>query len=189
MRELLFIYDTEVNWASTTHGRRGAYNVGVSGGITGLKGELDKLVADGKTFERVMFYTHGNVGAIFFGDERNNRQIDVSVLPALQKYNVLFPFFCRMYFAGCNVADGDEGWQFLATAGRVFFPKRGGVTFGWTSKGFFDGGNLIKLLAPLPSLALSGHEDHLWGDARYVFTGPGGVTVQRWSESAVASMI
>ena len=166
MSELLFIYDTEVNWASTTHGRRGAFNVEVSGGIKGLKNQLDKLVSDRKTFERVMFYTHGNTGKIFFGDD----DINVSNLADLQKYNVLFPFFGRMYFAGCNVADGEDGWRFLEAAGRVFFPTRGGVTFGWTSKGFFDGGNLITLLSPLISLTRSGHEDHLWGDARYVFT-------------------
>jgi len=49
-------------------------SIGVKGGITGLKSVFNGLVAENRTFQRVMFYTNGNKGMIFFGEQKNNRK-------------------------------------------------------------------------------------------------------------------
>jgi hypothetical protein len=181
--DLLFLYDGDMDWAARSIGRPDAdLAIAVKGGVIGLKNLFDRFLSEGRTFKRVMFETEGGAGAIFFGEEKGNSQIDSSVLSkTFVGYQALFPNPARMYFSGCNVADKEEGWRFLETAGRVFFRRGGGVTFGWTSKGFAVGSNLIGVLSgPVFMLANAGKVWHPWGDARYVWTLAGGITMQRW---------
>ena len=181
--DLLFLYDGDMNWLAQSSPRLNAdLSVGVKGGVIGLKNLFDRLLGEGKTFKRVVFETHGGPGAIFFGDQKGNRQIDADVLSeTFARYDALFPQFGRLYFSGCNVADEDEGWRFIETAGKVFFRRSGGITFGWTSTGFAIGSNLFGLLSgPVFMLGNSGKVWHPWGDARYVWTMAGGNVVQRW---------
>jgi hypothetical protein len=181
--DLLFLYDGDMNWFAQSAPRIGAdLSVGVKGGVIGLKNLFDRFVGEGKTFKRAVFETHGQPGGIVFGEEKNNCLIDADVLSdTFARYGALFPRFGRIYFSGCNVADKDEGWKFLETAGKVFFQRGGGITFGWTSAGFAVGSNLVRLLSsPVSMLATSGKVLHPWGDARYVWTIAGGQTVQRW---------
>lgn len=63
-----------------------------------------------------------------------------------------------MIFAGCNVADGEDGWKFLERAGKLFLRTGGGYTLGWTSLGF----------------ELFDHDMHFWGDWRKVKFRAGG---------------
>jgi hypothetical protein len=72
-------------------------------------------------------------------------------------YDQLFRTSGRVYFAGCNCADGDDGWAFLEAAGAIFLRSGGGQAFGWTSLGF-----------AVPSFfrPSGGHAVHLWGDVR-----------------------
>jgi len=182
--DLLFLYDGDMDWLSRSAGRLDAdLAIAVKGGIKGLKKLFDQFLAEGKTFKRVMFETHGYPGMIFFGDEKGNCQIDSDALTAsFAGYDALFPNQTRMYFAGCNVADEDAGWGFLETAGKTFFKRSGGTTFGWTSSGFAIGSNLIGLLSPISLLRNAGRVWHAWGDARYVWVGPGGSPVLRYTK-------
>jgi Domain of unknown function (DUF4347) len=125
------------------------------GGTDALLSALDNQVAKGSTFRRVVFSTHGAPGKIYIGDE----PITPGVLRRyFGSYDRLFPSVTRMYFNGCNVADGDDGWEFLETAGSVFLRSQGGEVFAWDSWGF----------------ALPWHTHHFWGSTRYVAVGPGG---------------
>jgi hypothetical protein len=183
--DLLFLYDGDMSWLERSVGRFDAdLAIAVEGGIKGLKKVFDRFLAEGKTFKRVMFETHGYPGMIFFGDEKNNCQIDSAELTAeFTGYDALFPKYTRMYFAGCNVAEDEAGWQFLETAGKTFLTRAGGLTFGWTSAGFAIGTNLVGLLSsPIYMLVNSGKVWHAWGDARYVWTGPGGSPTVRYTK-------
>jgi hypothetical protein len=72
-------------------------------------------------------------------------------------YGRLFPKFTgRILCAGCNVAEGGNGWRFLLAAARCFL-RNGGETIGWTSKGF-----------QWPFGAFSGRIGHLAGDTKQV---------------------
>jgi hypothetical protein len=53
-------------------------------------------------------------------------------------YRKLFPLWTRLYFNGCNVAEGGDslGWGFLETAGSIFLAGGGGQVFGHTSPGY-----------------------------------------------------
>ena len=102
-----------------------------------------------------------------------------------------------MYFGGCNVAEGDAGWQFLEAAGRVFLRSAGGVVFGHDSAGL-----AVRLRAPIPGLfgavgevlgvfgfhsalggglrsLYKGQTFHPWGATRYVTVAPGGTIIKR----------
>jgi len=64
-----------------------------------------------------------------------------------------------LYFAGCRVADSEQGWSFLEAAARTLLATSGGVAIGFTSLGFGS--------------PFSGHVRHLWGDTRQVMFIPG----------------
>jgi hypothetical protein len=183
--DLLYLYDGDMSWLGRSVPRFDAnLNIAVKGGINGLKNVFGQLLSQNKTFKRVVFDTHGYKGMIFFGDEKGNKQIDVGKLSEFNGYDALFPNYTRMYFDGCNVADDDEGWKFLETAGKIFLPRGGGLTFGWTSKGFAVGSNLISILSgPVFTLTHAGKVWHPWGDARYVWITPGGFPAQRYTDS------
>ena len=145
-----------------------------------------------------MFYTHGNSGKIFFGEQQGNRTIDAGVLQTkLNGYDALFPKFTRMHFAGCNVAEDEVGWKFLETAGKVFLKRGGGLTFGWDSVGLGVGGNLIADVGAavvggvvggvLLHNLLEGKVEHVTGTACYVWIQIGGDPVHRYYDDGLGN--
>jgi hypothetical protein len=94
--------------------------------LAGLHSGLAQLVANKKTFRRVLWMTHGEPGSISFGDDT----LSSTTLSAFvgKGYEKLFPQPTKMYFSGCNVAGDadcngacspatrDAGWQFLEAA-------------------------------------------------------------------------
>ncbi len=177
----LHVYDTS-DWVGRRQYEGGSddtYSIGISDGVAQFKSELDKLLASGKIFQKCVFTTHGNKGAIFF----NHQQITAYELYKnfnAPHYEKLFPFRdVKLYFDGCNVAEGDDGWKFLEAAGRTFLRKGGGHVMGWTSAG-------IGLPSVIPWIG--GHTEHLWGGVRGVYVLPderdGGLYLRRWGDGA-----
>ena len=124
-------------------------------GVKALIKVLEQLLAEKKTFKRVAFETHGRPGMIGFGSERGNSGINSQTLiDSFGKFDALFPDYTKILFAGCNVADKEDGWKFLETANKVFCKRSGGLTLGWTSVGMsignpifdFVGGGLYTFL-------------------------------------------
>jgi hypothetical protein len=109
---------------------------------------LDRLVAKQMIFNRLLVQTHGNSGLIAFGEDHI---FDITWDDFRGKgYDTLFPSYSRIYFDGCNVAEGTEGVKFLRAAGSVFLKGMGGEVTGWTSFGLglpgivpFIGGHTI----------------------------------------------
>jgi len=154
--------------------------VGVRGGVKGLRRELDKLLYYGWTFGKIVFQTHGSSGGISFAQERLNRDRLLSEFDN-RGYEKLFPMVqTRMYFNGCNVADGDRGWSFLETAASIFLKTMGGVSFGHTSVGFaMHPAVSMFLMSGIVYPLVAGKTVHPWGETRYVYVGPGGKFVKR----------
>jgi hypothetical protein len=130
---------------------------------------FDRLLQNRTTFGNAVFVAHGDSGVIRFdGDDLNLRSLGLYFEG--QGYESLFPGPGRLYFAGCDVADGDDGWKFLERTAGIFL-KNGGVSYGWTSLGF-----AIPRWFPLSA----GHAVHLWGDVRSVRIGRGSQIVERF---------
>jgi hypothetical protein len=99
-----------------------------------LEVELIKLKNTGATFDRVVIQTHGNSGMIFF----NHQALTGAGLKmqfAGKGFESMFPSYTRIYFDGCNVAEGSRGEQFLTTAGEIFLRNGGGEVMGFRSLG------------------------------------------------------
>jgi hypothetical protein len=172
---LLNVYDTS-DWVGRHQGHRDGsdtYSIDVQS-VTGLKSTLDQLLRDGFTFQKALFTTHGSSGVIYFaGDALTPHDLYQDFNAG--HYERLFPeATTKLYFDGCNVADGEAGWWFLEAALRTFCRSAGGYAYGWTSSGF-----------GIPSFVpwIGGHTDHAWGHTRYVFLNPasgGGAYIKRW---------
>jgi ribosomal protein L35AE/L33A len=142
------------------------------GAVFSLAEWFDKLLENGTTFGGAVFITHGDSGVIRFdGSDLNVKSLGLYF--AGHAYETLFPGTSRLYFAGCDVADGDEGWKFLEKTGQVFLKRGGGISYGWTSLGF-----------AVPSwFAISpGHAVHLWGDVRGVRITRDGQVAERFGD-------
>jgi hypothetical protein len=74
----------------------------------------------------------------------------------------------RVYFNGCNVAEGHEGWKFLEAAAATFLTSVGGEVFGQTSLG--------------ESNPFSGHVVHFWGTTRTLYVDKSGRIVERFEQ-------
>jgi hypothetical protein len=158
----LYIYDSSSSLdrkqaAGRFSGDSGVVTLGV-GSVAELQVGLDQLTTQGQTFNRLLFQTHGNSGMIFF----NHAAITAGNLLASflgKGYETIFPHRTKVYFDGCNVAEGKAGWDFLAAAGEVFLRMQGGITMGYTSLG-----------AGLPGWIpwKGGHTVHLWGDLKVI---------------------
>jgi len=159
---LLNINDA-MSWDMRLAPRKGdedTYTVNVDNGIDGLRSKLSWMIKEGMTFQNAAFTTHGNRGAIHFGAEYIIAETWYAKFHG-SGYSRLFPFKdTKLYFAGCNVADGKQGWRFLEAAARTLLATSGGVAIGWTSLGFGS--------------PFSGHIRHLWGETRQVMIIPGG---------------
>ncbi len=176
--DLLQIYDSGVK-TPIWHGQlfEARDDAAVALGVTTRKQlheGLHKLIADGRTFSKVVFDTHGEPGLLWIGDDPvmyfefwgNPNWRDAG-------YDKLFPFETKMIFGGCNVADGDNGWKFLENAGKLLLRNKGGYTLGWTSLGF----------------RLFNHDMHFWGDWRRVNFKAGGSVAGRKTKEDEDPMI
>jgi hypothetical protein len=130
--------------------------------------QLVSLLNQGTRLKSLVFVSHGKAGAI---------RIDRDTVDATSLRNIfgnhslqwLMAETGRVYFAGCNVADKEAGWQFLEAAAHVFLTGSGGAAFGWDSYGF----GLTRSFGLVPNIA------HLWGRTRYVLVSTDGKTSTR----------
>ncbi len=188
--DLVQIYDADDGLMRWTGKNRGdAEPVGVTGGVGGLKRVLDRLVLEKRVFGRAIFHTHGNKGFVAFGNRSDNKHVTAKVLTsefAGRQYERLFTYNARIYFNGCTVAGGDEGWDFLEAAGSIFLGGLGGTTFGHTSKGYPVTYDVLTFLSGVATgrvlWEVRGHSPHFSGNTRYVYTAPGRTGTRRWSE-------
>ena len=127
-------------------------------GVIVLTEWLDVLVKNRTSFSNMVFITHGASGKIRIdGDDLDQRSLRLYF--QAKGYEQLVESGGRIYFAGCDCADGEDGWNFLEAAGNVFLKYGGGQCFGWTSLGF---------AVPSYFSPSGGHAVHLWGDIRAV---------------------
>jgi len=123
------------------------------------------LVRDRVTFQSAIFMFHGKSGTLRMdGDDMGVNEWKWYF--ADKGLDRLFPnAMSRLYFPGCDVADGEDGWKFLETAGSILLRGHGGLSYGWTSLGF-----------AVPSWMpwIGDHAVHPWGETRYVIVSPGG---------------
>ena len=97
-----------------------------------LLNALHDLTNKRMTFNRALFQTHGGPGGIWFSNDWVSKYtIDAYFAP----FAALFPHAARIYFDGCNVADGGDGTDFLLKVGEVLLVNGGGETMGWTTLG------------------------------------------------------
>ena len=132
-----------------------------------LIAQLDELVRRREKFERGLFQTHGRGGGIFVNNDYLSGQGLINDFKP-RGYSGLFGMHARLYFDGCNVAQGDAGWEFLIDAGLTFLGNSGGIVFGWTSLG-------SAMPGWLPFYG--GHTIHFYGDLRRVEFAPGGLMI------------
>jgi hypothetical protein len=163
---LLHIFDSSDSRIVQTAGARGEVNrIAISDG-NDLAPALDRLVVAGSTFDRVLFETHGSPGFIYFGAGSISAGWWRSAIG--RNYTYLTKVNARVYFNGCNVAEGATGWDFLEAAAAVFLKPGGGEVFGQTSVGF---GN-----------PFSGHVVHLWGSTRRLYVDRNGNIIERFEQ-------
>ena len=171
---LLQIYDADDEDTRDTAGDRDGVtkSVGVTGGVAGFVRAMAALVEEGRPYDRVVVETHGGAGFIKFADQK---VWDITLKEKFTaNYRKLFPLYMRMYFNGCNVAEGGDylGWGFLEMAGKVFLKAMGGQVFAHTSPGYAFPG-----WVPL----VGSHTVHFSGETRYVNIVAGGNVVKRGS--------
>jgi hypothetical protein len=130
-----------------------------------LLAKLDRLVTIGARFTRVLFQTHGGPGHIKF-DNASIWDITLKSKFAPRNYHTLFPQYTRIYFDGCNVADGDLGTEFLQAVGAILLKTGGGEAFGYTSPGYGVSG-----WVPF----FGGHTLHFSGQLKKLYFKPGGI--------------
>jgi hypothetical protein len=163
---LLHIFDSSDSRIIQTAEKRGElWRVGLASG-NDLVPALDDLLKGGARFDRVLFETHGSPGTIYFGNQYVGASWWTSVLN--RGYTNLTTANSRIYFNGCNVAEGADGWAFLDAAARCFLTPGGGEVFGQTSLGF---GN-----------PFNGHVVHLWGTTRRIYVGQDGRIIERFEQ-------
>jgi hypothetical protein len=154
----LYIYDKS-DWIDRTQangrfiGDDDVLTIGIdeAGGVKTLVKVFENLAANEFKFNRVLFQTHGGSGRIWFGNEAVTAKVLKTQFASFSK---LFPHPTRIYFDGCNVAEGGDGTDFLLAAGEVFLVLGGGETVGWITLGFGMPG-LIS--------GIGGHTLHLGG--------------------------
>lgn len=162
---LLHIYDANDSLVVQTALQRGAANQLPILDADNLATELDKLLAGGSLFKRILFETHGAPGRISFG----GKIITSCYWQAIKgRWNNLVTTNSRIYFNGCNVAETEAGWTFLESVAGVFMTSGGGKVFGQDSLGF---GN-----------PFNGHTVHLWGSTRTVFVDNNGNITERFEQ-------
>lgn len=130
---------------------------------------LDGLVSSGQTHHRILFDTHGSGGTLAFGNAGVNASW-VRANMAGRGYDGICSGSTRIYFNGCNVAEGASGWEFLRAIAGVFLLRGGGSVFGHTSLGISVRWGLYPRTV------------HLWGDVRTVYVAPGGRIIEEFEQ-------
>ncbi len=162
---LLHIYDSSDKGIVLTANVRGSANKLPITDANKLESELLSLISAGSRFSQILFETHGVSGKIFF----NGVSINADYWKTCKgRFNSLTTANARIYFNGCNVATGADGWKFLESAAGAFISSGGGEVFGQTSFGI---GN-----------PLNGHVVHLWGTTRRLFIDNNGRIVERFEQ-------
>jgi len=129
-----------------------------------LLADLSRLVVEKTYFSRLLVQTHGGPGHIKLdGDSIYDTTLKSDF--AGRGFHKLFPFYTRIYFDGCNVADGSLGSDFLETVGSIFLRNGGGEVFGWTSPGY-------GMSSWIPFIG--GHTIHFSGNLKKMYFSPGG---------------
>lgn len=136
--------------------------------IAGLVSILNHHLAMKHRFDRVVIDTHGAPGTICFG--RDDVHVDFWLRSAANIQTGLCTPGAQVYFSGCNVAEGEDGWAFLEGAAAFWMKGAGGCVSGWTSVGFAD-----VVFSTGRTWHPWGRHRQLWADARGRF--------QRRSES------
>ena len=134
-----------------------------------LRDSLVGLLSQGSKFQSLVFATHGDSGKIVLDGEEVSAFDMKNILGKHGLERLLIPGG-RVYFAGCNVAEGDPGWGFLEAAAKVFLNGSWGTVFAWTSYGI----GFTRTLGLLPD-----NITHFWGRVRYVMISPGSTVLQR----------
>ena len=157
----LYIYDKSskidrMQAAGRFSGDDDVLTIGIEFGVANLLKVFDMLANNGnQRFDRVVVQTHGGPGRIWFGDESINSRVWEDKFVG---FDSIFPHYTRIYFDGCNVAEGGDGTEFLRAAGFVFLRWGGGETFGWTTVGHGIWGHI-----PI----IGGHTLHFGGDSTF----------------------
>lgn len=173
---LLQIYDSsDSSIVGTVNARNDAGRTlaGVTSAAA-LVSVLDGYVSSGRTFDRILFETHGSPGRIYF----NHQYIDstwINSSMAGRGYEAICPTSTRIYFNGCNVAAEATGSTFMRTIARIFLTGAGGSVFGHTSLG---------LVVPIYS-HVTGHVVHLTGDLKTIYVGAGGRIIEEHVQSDI----
>lgn len=130
---LLHIYDSSDSGILQTANRTIAEKKLPVPSVEALMGELDKVVASGKVYDRILFETHGKPGKILF----NKQPVEVAYWERIPtRYNSITAQYTRIYFNGCNVADYGAGWKFLEAVAKVFMTTTDGEIFAQTGTGW-----------------------------------------------------
>ena len=165
----LYIYD-KTDWqdrmqaAGRFSGDDDVMTIPIESGLSELKKQFQILAHNGQVFfDRVVMQTHGSPGRVWFGNDGINYKTWESDFTG---FDSIFPNFTRLYFDGCNVAEGGDGTEFLRAAGYVFLKRGGGDVFGWTTLGMAVPGHI-----PI----FGGHTLH-WSNP---FSGGGSSTFKR----------
>ena len=164
---LLHIYDATDEKIRQTAEKRGVLTRKPVTNVADMIDVFDKIRASGTRFDRCLFETHGSPGEIWFGEEELTAGYIENYLTS-RYWDQIFQPGSRIYFNGCNVAEGDGGWKFLNAAAKSFIKAFGGTVFGQTSVGF---GN-----------PFNGHVVHLWGDTRTLYVESGGRIVENFEQ-------
>lgn len=127
---LLHIYDSNSGIISMFAMELGGGNrVGVAD-VSKLTDSLDELSNSGTSFDRIIFTTHGSPGSIYFGES------DVSDLYWRGKrgrFVEIASNTASIYFNGCDVAEGNQGWLFLEAVAGAFMSTKSGRVMGQTA--------------------------------------------------------
>jgi hypothetical protein len=168
---LLLIYDGDdpdvASGAARRTDRERIVRLGITDNGSNLLSSLDALLTSRQTFHRIVFDTHGAPGSISFG----NAGVDAAWVRsqmAGRGYEAICPGSTRIYFNGCNVAEGQVGSGFLRAIASIFLLRGGGSVFGHTSLGFTTRWGLYPRTV------------HLWGDVRTIYVVPGGRVIEEF---------
>jgi hypothetical protein len=97
---------------------------------------LNHHMAQSQRFDHVVIDTHGAPGVISFGP--GHVTVSFWLQGAARCHTGLCNPGGHVYFSGCNVAEGADGWGFLEGAAAFWLKGAGGRVSGWTSVGFAD---------------------------------------------------
>ena len=121
------------------------------------------LVHNKSKIDRLDFHTHGNSGFIALGSDHLYYK-DIIEYFAKKGYENVFNSDARIFFHGCNVAEGSEGELFLALFGGIFLRQKGGRVGASTGAGYGL------------SWAWGPSSWHPTGNTVYAYVKPGGST-------------